>query len=143
MFLTNLKYSDEYKGFVVSKKTKISLEAVLKEMEVPPEVSRGIEEVGGVRSLESRIPRVTRIAAMARHCKVLSDEIRLKLLYALAVTDLCPCILKAISGTSDSKLSYHLKLLESEGLIVAKRVKNWRIYSITDNGRRSLRLWRR
>jgi ArsR family transcriptional regulator len=138
-----LKYPVDYKGFVVSNKTEIPLEAVIKKLDVPPEVSRGIEKVGGVRSLESRIPRATHIATMARHYGVLSDAIRLKLLYALAVTDMCPCVLKAISGTSDSKLSYHLKLLESEELIVARRVKNWRIYSITDNGRRSLRLFKR
>lgn len=133
-----MKYSDEYKGFVVSKKTETSLEAVLREMEVPRQVSRGIEEAGGARSLESKIPKSRQVKAMARYHKALSDEIRLKLLFALAVTDMCPCVLKTISGTSDSKLSYHLKLLESEGLIVARRVKNWRIYSITDIGRESI-----
>lgn len=123
---------------MVSKKTEMSLESVLREMDVPQEVSRGIEEAGGPRLLESKIPRSSRVKAMARHHKALSDEIRLRLLYALTVTEMCPCVLKAISGTSDSKLSYHLKLLESEGLIVAKRVKNWRIYSITDIGRKSI-----
>ncbi|UCE91090.1 MAG: winged helix-turn-helix transcriptional regulator [Methanobacteriota archaeon] len=123
---------------MVSKKTEMSLESVLREMDVPQQVTRGIEEAGGPRSLESKIPRSSRVKAMAQYHKTLSDEIRLRLLFALAVTEMCPCVMKAVSGTTDSKLSYHLKLLESEGLIVAKRVKNWRIYSITDAGRMSI-----
>jgi len=107
-------------------------------VELPPEVCAGLDEVGGLDSLDRRIPSHARIAATARRHRALSDEIRLKLLYALSVTDMCPCILKTIARTSDSKLSYHLRLLESEGLIVSKRVKNWRIYSITEDGRVSL-----
>lgn len=135
-----MKYPDDYKGFVVSKKIEVSLRGTVREMEVPPEVSRGMDEIGGAKSLERGIPKQDRIASVARHHMALSDEIRLRLLYALSVTDLCPCIMKMLSGTSDSKLSYHLKLLESEGLITAKRVKNWRIYSISEKGRRSLKL---
>ncbi|UCE80800.1 MAG: winged helix-turn-helix transcriptional regulator [Methanobacteriota archaeon] len=128
---------------MVSKKTETPLDAVLRKMDVPQQVSRGIEEAGGTRSLESKIPGPSRVKAMARYHKALSDEIRLKLLFALTVTEMCPCVLKTISGTSDSKLSYHLKVLESEGLIVAKRVKNWRIYSITDTGRKSISMHKR
>jgi DNA-binding transcriptional ArsR family regulator len=47
---------------------------------------------------------------------------------------------KEITGTSDSKLSYHLRILESERMICAKRVKSWRVYSITRRGRASLDL---
>lgn len=128
---------------MVSKKIETSLDSVLSEMDVPQRVSKGIEEAGGARSLESKMPRSSQVKAMARYHKALSDEIRLKLLFALTVTEMCPCVLKAISGTSDSKLSYHLKLLESEGLIVAKRVKNWRIYSITAIGRKSISMHKR
>lgn len=127
---------------MVSKKIEASPGCIVEGVELPPEVCMGLDEVGGLKALEKLIPKGKQVAAFARHHKALSDEIRLRLLYALALTDMCPCILKTISGTSDSKLSYHLKLLESEGLIVAKRVKNWRIYSITDNGRKSLRLWK-
>lgn len=135
-----MKYSQDYKGFVVSNKIEVASKGAIKEMEVPPEVSRGLHKAGGIRSLEKMIPKPERIMATARYHGALSDKIRLRILYALAVTDMCPCILKAVSGTSDSKLSYHLKLLQSEGLITARRVKNWRVYSISVKGRRSLGL---
>ncbi|MEM2891791.1 MAG: metalloregulator ArsR/SmtB family transcription factor [Thermoplasmata archaeon] len=109
---------------------------------MPAEVREGLDKVGGLRALDRRIPDPSRIAALARHYKVLSDKIRLKLLYALSLTDMCPCVLKVTSGTSDSKLSYHLRLLEAEGLITSKRVKYWRIYSITADGLRALRSWK-
>lgn len=137
-----MKYSDDYKGFVVSNRIEVvsKSKGLAREMQVPPEVSRGMQEAGGIGVLKRMIPNADRIAASARYHGALSDKTRLRLLHALAVTDMCPCILKEISGTSDSKLSYHLKLLQSERLIAARRVKNWRVYSITDKGRKALRL---
>lgn len=107
---------------------------------MPAEVREGLAQAGGLGSLIRRLPNRRRIAALARYHKALSDEIRLRLLYALSVTEMCPCVLKVVAGTSSSKLSYHLRLLESEGLIVSRRMKNWRVYSITAAGRKALGL---
>ena len=67
--------------------------------------------------------------------QILSDSSRLRLLHALARCDLCPCVLKEVVEQSDSKLSYHLNLLEEAGLIKSFPEKKWRIYSLTDLGR--------
>lgn len=133
-----MKYHDDYIEFVVSKQFEVSLENALKDLELPSEVSRGIERAGGPSELARRLSSTEKLAAEARYHKSLSDVIRLRLLHALSVSEMCPCVLKQIASKSDSKLSYHLKVLESEGLITAKRIKNWRIYSITAKGRRSL-----
>lgn len=125
---------------MVSKKFEIFREDSIRGVELPPDVYAGLADVGGLGSLIRRLPNRSRIAALARYHKALSDQIRLRLLYALSVTDMCPCVLKVVSGTSSSKLSYHLRLLESEGLIVSRRVKNWRVYSITPAGRKALGL---
>jgi DNA-binding transcriptional ArsR family regulator len=114
------------------------LKEVVGHMDLPPEVSRGIDAMGGVKELAARLGRSGAFLAKARYHKALSDETRLRLLNALSVTDMCPCILKSMAGTGPSKLSYHLRILEDEKLIVVRRVKNWRIYSITAKGRRSL-----
>lgn len=70
--------------------------------------------------------------------QALADHIRLKILWALSQMDLCPCVLKVITKVTDSRLSYHLKILESARLIRARRTKNWRVYSITKEGLHAL-----
>ncbi len=54
--------------------------------------------------------------------------------------DLCPCVLKVIADVPDSRLSYHLRILESARLIKSRRTRNWRIYSITNEGGKLLLL---
>ena len=137
-FLQILKYHRTYIVFVASRQFEIDLVKTLRNLELPPEVARGIEETGGLPQIAKTLSSTRELAKKARYHKALSDIIRLRLLYALSMTEMCPCILKEIAGTSDSKLSYHLRILESEGMIKAKRVKNWRIYSITAKGRDSL-----
>ncbi len=68
----------------------------------------------------------------------MADHTRLRILWALSKMDLCPCVLKIIADVPDSKLSYHLKILESEKLVKARRKGNWRVYSITGEGKESL-----
>lgn len=70
----------------------------------------------------------------------MADHTRLRILWALSNMDLCPCVLTVIAGVSDSKLSYHLKVLESARLIKSRRTRSWRIYSITEEGERALAL---
>lgn len=105
---------------------------------LPPEVAESVRELGGPAGLARRLASERQLAASARYHRALSDENRLRILHALSLADMCPCALKVIAGTSDSKLSYHLKILESENLIASKRVKSWRIYSITRKGREAL-----
>jgi DNA-binding transcriptional ArsR family regulator len=59
-----------------------------------------------------------------------ADPVRLRILEALSVSDLCPCLLREITGVTDSKLSYHLRILENAGLARSRRSRNWRIYSL-------------
>ena len=84
------------------------------------------------------IPSEARLRKAAEQHQSLADHTRLKILWALSDMDLCPCVLKVIAGVSDSKLSYHLKILESAKLIKSRRTRNWRIYSITDEGGKAI-----
>jgi len=65
----------------------------------------------------------------------LSDAIRLRILRALEIEDLCVCILVEITGCSYSALSYHLKLLKDVGLITPTREGNFLIYGLTNKGK--------
>ncbi len=56
----------------------------------------------------------------------------------LAVSPLCVCVIRAVTGVEDSKLSYHLSILKSAGLIDADKKDSWIIYNISETGARLL-----
>lgn len=104
-------------------------------MKVPGAVERCIEESGGLAKLESVLPTREELRNQARLFHALSDEIRLKIITVLAEIPSCVCVLKEVTGMSDSRLSYHLNLLREVGLIGSVREKNWIIYNLTDKGK--------
>jgi len=104
-------------------------------MNLPEEMEEALKLNGGLEGLKKKIPDRGGLATEAKLFQVLSDPIRLQILHSLMLSDLCPCILKEITGLSDSKLSYHLNILEEEGLIISSPRQRWRIYMITRKGR--------
>jgi len=101
---------------------------------LPEEVSEAISEIGGLDRLLNAI-KPDEIKAQATLHRILSDTTRLTILQAIKQCDLCPCVLKVSMSISDSRLSYHLTVLEKAGLIRSYKKKNWKIYSITEKGR--------
>jgi Bacterial regulatory protein, arsR family len=101
---------------------------------VPPEVARGVAEAGGYDELLERIHQARDLEDAAHDHAAKADPFRLQILEALAVSDLCPCMLKEITGLTDSRLSYHLRILEHAGLVRSRRNGNWRIYSLAVRG---------
>lgn len=101
---------------------------------LPKEVAEGLREAGGRDGLLSRIPDQDSLKEQADRHQALSDPVRLRILHLLGASDLCPCVLKDLTGLTDSKLSYHLSILEKAKLIVWRQNKNWRVYSLADLG---------
>lgn len=118
---------------VGSKEIEIGRER--RRMEVPSEVFAGIARSGGYRSVLSSIPDARALSNRAKVHRAMAEGIRLRMLWALSRSELCPCLLKDITGLSDSKLSYHLKILRDAGLVRVARRRSWRVYSITPEGR--------
>jgi len=104
----------------------------------PDEVAEKLESVGGFESIKANLPPDDLVQRHAYCHKALSDPTRIKILWSLSSCDLCPCVLKEVLGMTDSKLSYHLNVLENAGHIECRKEKNWRIYSLTETGRKSL-----
>lgn len=102
---------------------------------LPEEMDEAIRLKGGMDRLKELVPDRTKLGPEADFFHALSDPIRLQILHALLVLDLCPCVLKELTDLSDSKLSYHLNILEKAGLIISSPRKKWRIYMLTENGR--------
>jgi DNA-binding transcriptional ArsR family regulator len=67
--------------------------------------------------------------------KVLSDPVRIHILRALEINELCVCVLVEITDYKHSALSYHLKLLKDANLVESKRERNFQTYSLTGFGR--------
>ncbi len=65
--------------------------------------------------------------------KILSDEIRLKIVSLLAENELCVCELMDTLGMSQSRISNHLRILRNTGIIEARREGKWIFYSLARN----------
>jgi len=100
----------------------------------PEEVKEAIAEIGGLDGLLNAI-KPEEIEKEVKLHRILSDKTRLTILKAIKQCDLCPCVIKVLIKISDSRLSYHLMVLEEAGLITSYKKKNWKIYSITEKGR--------
>ncbi len=108
------------------------------EMNLPDDVSASLRACGGLEGLRSALSSEGSRRKVAAQHAALSDPIRLSLLESLQFCDLCPCVLREVAGLTNSKLSYHLKLLEEAELVTWRQSGNWRIYSLTSVGRISL-----
>jgi len=104
-------------------------------LNLPEEMEAAVRQRGGLEGLKSQVPDRESLASEAELFHALSEPIRLQIMHALLLTELCPCLLKDITGLSDSKLSYHLSALEEARLITSSPRKKWRIYILTENGR--------
>lgn len=100
----------------------------------PEEVEEAIDEIGGLDRLKNAI-NSEKINQEVKLHRILSDKTRLTILKAIRQCDLCPCVIKVLIKISDSRLSYHLMVLEEAGLISSYKKKNWKIYKITEKGR--------
>ncbi len=104
-------------------------------MSLPEEMEAAVRQRGGLEELKSLVPKRESLASDAELFQALSEPIRLQILHALLETALCPCLLKEITGLSNSKLSYHLSTLEEAQLITSSPRKKWRIYMLTEKGK--------
>jgi len=105
------------------------------DVEIPDEIKREVEEQGGFeeicRSLSER--NIENLAAIV---KILGDEKRLTILYALAQQRMCVCMLAELTDCAYSKCSYHITKLKDAGFIQAEHLSNYIIYSLTPYGKK-------
>ena len=107
-------------------------------MKIPQDVTLALEKIGGIRSVYKSIPRDNGLRALSHVFQALSDPVRLSVLYGLSAAPLCVCVIKSFVKIADSKLSYHLGVLKSAGLIVEQSEGKFIIYKITDLGKKLL-----
>jgi len=106
---------------------------------LPLEVEKGLCRAGGLEKLIAKLPEQKGVTEEAKLHRALADPTRIRILHSLSQCNLCPCILKEITGLSDSKLSYHLRIMEETELVISIPKQKWRIYELTDLGRSWMR----
>jgi ArsR family transcriptional regulator, arsenate/arsenite/antimonite-responsive transcriptional repressor len=109
------------------------------EMEIPEQIQKELDGIGGFEALAARVPESTEIEEKSRIHHALADPLRLTILYLIRDQPLCVCVINRFTRLSGSKLSYHLNILKENGLIEGEYHGNWIIYSLTDTGREYLR----
>lgn len=74
--------------------------------------------------------KTTDRARLARWFYVLSDETRLRVVELLGGGERCVCELQAAIGATQSRLSFHLKVLRDAGLVSDRKQGRWVHYSL-------------
>jgi DNA-binding transcriptional ArsR family regulator len=110
-----------------------------KDMEIPEQVQKELDDLGGFEALEKRIPATGDLERESRIHHALSDPLRLTILYLLRDQPLCVCVINRFMHLAGSKLSYHLNILKESGLIEGEYHGNWIIYSLTETAREFIR----
>ncbi len=70
------------------------------------------------------------LTRLARWFYALSDETRLRVVELLVGGERCVCELQAAIGATQSRLSFHLKVLRDAGLVHDRRAGRWVHYSL-------------
>jgi len=108
------------------------------EMEIPEQIQKELDAIGGFEALTDRIPPQEHLEVQSRIHHALADPLRLTILYLVREQPLCVCVINRFMRLSGSKLSYHLNILKEAGLIEGEYHGNWIIYSLADAGRNYL-----
>ncbi|CCO07050.1 ArsR/SmtB family transcription factor [Desulforamulus hydrothermalis] len=72
-------------------------------------------------------------AKLAPLFKALSDETRVKIIYALAQQELCVCDIAELTGCTLPAVSHHLRLLRTMGLARCRKEGKFIYYTIDDH----------
>jgi DNA-binding transcriptional ArsR family regulator len=74
--------------------------------------------------------------------KALADPLRVRILKALGVADLCVCVLVELLDCEYSKLSYHLGVLKRAGLVTCTQEGTFLVYHLTELGKQIIHCFR-
>ncbi|WP_400240545.1 ArsR/SmtB family transcription factor [Methanomethylophilus alvi] len=94
-----------------------------------------MERAGGIDKIVRGLPSEDVLTEKCQIFAALSSSVRLRIMYILAGADLCPSAIKVLTGMSESRISYHMDILEGAGLVKHGPWRRWRIYSLTEEGR--------
>ncbi len=103
--------------------------------DLPPDLSEELEEYGGLEGLKRYRPDEGVLSRLEDVYSLLSARSRIEILYFLNFSRLTPGMLCNITGMSPNLLSFHLRKLETAGVVKGDRDGRFIVYGLTDIGR--------
>ena len=88
--------------------------------------------------VKGRLPSDDRLCELADLFKSFGDTTRMKILYALSVSDLCVCAIAELLGMEQSAISHQLKKLRQAKLVNSRREGRTVYYALDDDHVRDL-----
>lgn len=86
-----------------------------------------------VNSVIEQLPNDKRIDGLANFYKIFSDPTKIKILWALDISEMCGCDLAAITGVTKSAISHQLSSLKELNLVKSRKQGKIVYYSLSDN----------
>ena len=103
--------------------------------DLPQHLIDGLEEYGGLEGLRKLRPDDGVLARLERVYSLLCTRSRIEILYFLNFSRMTPGMLCRLTGMAPNLMSFHLRKLESSGVIEGERDGRYIVYGLTDMGR--------
>lgn len=82
--------------------------------------------------VRAKMPDVNTFISVARFFKILGDNTRTKILFALDQKEMCVCDIANLLGMTKSSISHQLGTLRKEKIVKCRRVSKTVYYSLDD-----------
>ncbi len=89
-------------------------------------------------NMKDRMPPESVTLNMSDVFKILSDHTRVKILYALTLSELCVADIAELAGVSQSAVSHQLRILRNSKLVTWKKSGKQVFYALQSEGVRIL-----
>ena len=86
-----------------------------------------------VDTVKKQLPENKKMESLANFYKMFSDATKVKILWALDITEMCVCDLAAITGVTKSAISHTLSSLKGANLVKSRRDGKVVYYSLADS----------
>ena len=86
-----------------------------------------------IEKVRTTTPDEEKLYDLADFFKMFGDTTRIKILYALSVSEMCVCDLSEILNASQSAVSHQLKTLRQANLVSFRKEGKTVIYTLKDN----------
>lgn len=89
------------------------------------------EEV--VETVKEQMPKEKQVKAISDFYKILSDVTKVKILWALNISEMCVCDLAVLINITKSAISHQMKALKEANLVKCRKEGKNAYYSLSDN----------
>lgn len=86
-----------------------------------------------VKKVLAKLPKEEFLTRVAETYKLFGDPTRVRILYALSLSEMCVCDLSALLEMSQSAISHQLRLLKAARLVSSRREGKVVYYSLDDD----------